>query len=145
MGEDDYQELLVKYKERIKKEFGKEAVRPISRVSSREYSVFKEELYPTHYSWYEKACNFSENLLKIQADPKKAELMQKDLEACHLNVTPAGVTAFSILLPLAVMVFGALISFAVFQMMFFVVFFMIAGMLLVFALQKFPSFQYLVW
>ena len=145
MGEDDYQELLVKYKERIKKEFGKEAVRPISRVSSREYSVFKEELYPTHYSWYEKACNFSENLLKIQADPKKAELMQKDLEACHLNVTPAGVTAFSILLPLAVMVFGALISFAVFQMMFFVVFFMIAGMLLVFALQKFPSFMANSW
>ena len=145
MGEDDYQQLLVKYKERIKKEFGKDAVRPISRVSSREYSEFKEELYPTHYSWYEKACNFSENLLKIQADPKKAEVMQRDLEACHLNVTPSGVTAFSILLPLAVMVFGSLIAFAVFQMMFFVVFFMITGMLLVFALQKFPSFMANSW
>ena len=145
MGEDDYQELLVKYKERIKKEFGKDAVRPISRVSSREYSEFKEELYPTHYSWYEKACNFSENLLKIQADPKKSEAMQRDLEACHLNVTPSGVTAFSILLPLAIMVFGSLISFAVFQMMFFVIFFMITGMLLVFALQKFPSFMANSW
>ncbi len=145
MGEDDYQELLVKYKERIKKEFGKDAVRPISRVSSREYSEFKEELYPTHYSWYEKACNFSENLLKLQADPKKAALMQKDLDACHLNVTPSGVTAFSILLPLAIMVFGSLIAFAVFKMMFFVVFFMIVGMLLVFALQKFPSFMANSW
>jgi len=145
MGEDDYQELLVKYKERIKKEFGKDAVRPISRVSSREYSEFKEELYPTHYSWYEKACNFSENLLKIQADPKKSEAMQRDLEACHLNVTPSGVTAFSILLPLAIMVFGSLIAFAVFQMMFFVIFFMITGMLLVFALQKFPSFMANSW
>ncbi len=126
MEKDNYQELLEKYKSRIRKEFGKGAVKPVKQVDSRVYSEFKRELYPNHYSWYEKACNYSESLLKIKADPKKAVKIQKDLDLCHLNVTPSGVTAFSILLPLFVIIFGGLIAYAVFRLPFFVVFFMIA-------------------
>lgn len=145
MEEDEYQQLLEKYKSKIKEEFGEQAVQTPQKITSREYHEFKKELYPSHYSWYEKACNFSDNLLKLKADPVKAVQVQKDLDVCHLNVTPSGVISFSILLPLAVMIFGALISFAIFQMTFFVVFFLIAGLLMVMALQKFPAFVANTW
>lgn len=144
MDPDEHLDLVQKYKARIKAEFGdKPAISP--KVSSREYHEFKKELYPTHYSLFEKACNFSEKILKLKSDPKKAAKVQKDLDAAHLNVTPAGVTAFSILLPLFIMVFGALLAFAVFQQTFFVVFFLIGGLVLVPALQKLPSFMANTW
>ncbi len=145
MQEDEYAELLEKYRSKIKEEFGESAVKPVGPVSSKEYTEFKQELYPSHYSLYEKACNFSGNLLKLTYDPKKSAEMQKDLDTCHLNVTPSGVISFSVLLPLAVILFGSLIFFAVFQMMFFVVFFLIAGVLLIPALQNVPKFMATTW
>ncbi len=144
MKEEEYQKLLEKYKSKIKEEFGEAAAKP-TKISSIEYSEFKEELYPKHYSWYEQACNFSEKILHLTVDPKKAEKVQKDIQACHLNITPAGVQSFALLLPLFIMVFGALISFAVFQMMFFVIFFLFAGLLMIPALQNVPKFMADSW
>ena len=94
--EDDYQQLLEKYKARIKEEFGEHAVLTPQKITTKEYADFKRELYPARYSFYEKSCNFSENLLKLKADPKTAEPMQKYLDICHLNVTPSGVISFSL-------------------------------------------------
>jgi hypothetical protein len=145
MEKDEYQKLLEKYKAKIKKEFGEEAAKAPAKVSSVEYSEFKRELYPTHYSLYEKACNFSEKLLKLKVGEKKSVQIQKNLDVCHLNTTPSGVISFSIFLPLIVIVFGALISFAVFKLMFFVLFFLFAGMLMFIALQKVPSFMANTW
>jgi len=140
----EYQELLEKYKNRVKAEFGEASSVP-AKITSREYSDFKSELYPMHYSWYEKACNFSDNLLKLKVDDKKSAEMQKHLEVCHLNVKPSGVVAFSYLLPLFVVVFGSLITFGIFQLFFFLVFFLFAGLAMVPALQKIPSFMANTW
>lgn len=145
MKQQDYQKLLEKYQSKIKEEFGDSAIKPTPKISSIEYHQFKEELYPTAYSWYEKASNFSEKILRMKVDAKKSESIQKALEACHLNITPSGAISFSILLPLFIMVFGALISFAIFQMMFFVVFFLIAGLLMIPALQNLPNFMANTW
>ncbi|MBU0460605.1 MAG: hypothetical protein KJ771_07405, partial [Nanoarchaeota archaeon] len=152
MQDEEYQQLLEKYKSKIREEFGERALETPTQVSSREYTQFKSELYPNHYSWYEKACNFSENLLKLTADPKKAILMQKDLDLCHLNVTPSGVTSFAIILPLMVIVFGGLLAYMIpvilFQMepmMFLVIFMLVGGVLMIPALQKFPSFMANSW
>ena len=49
MDQREYQDLLEKYKARIKGEFGSaSAVSP--KVTTKEYSDFKSELYPGHYS-----------------------------------------------------------------------------------------------
>ena len=150
MQEDEYQQLVQKYKDKVKEEFGeKPPVNP--EVTTQEYSQFKRELYPTHYSWYEKACNYSGDLLKLKVDGKKAEKVQKDLDICHLNVTPSGVTSFAILAALLTIVGGSLLTFAIpvlfgiKPMFFFVVFFVIAGMLMIPALQKAPSFMANTW
>jgi hypothetical protein len=150
MEEKEYIEMVEKYKEKVKAEFGEKLDKP-AEITSKEYTEFKEELYPNHYSWYEKACNFSGNLLKIKADPKKAVKVQKDLDVCHLNITPSGVTSFAILAALFVIVVGSLTTFALpvlfgaEPMIFFVVFFLFGGLLMIPALQRFPSFMANTW
>src|SRR3989338_1424155 len=111
MAKDDYQDLIEKYKAKVREEFNQTPQQEI-KITSREYSQFKQELFPTHYSLYEKACNVSENLLHLKADPKKAQQTEKNLEICHLSVTPSGVISFSILAALAVMILGSFIAFA---------------------------------
>ncbi len=141
---DHYQQLLEKYKEKIKEEFGpKAAVAP--KVTSREYEEFKKELFPARYTFYEKACNFAEKLLRIRPDPKKAAKTQKDIDITHLNVTPSGVLSFAILTSLITIMAGSLISFGVFNMLFFVFFFLAAGALMLPALQRIPSFMANSW
>ncbi|MEK6904773.1 MAG: hypothetical protein AABX24_00045, partial [Nanoarchaeota archaeon] len=144
MDQREYQDLLEKYKTRIKGEFGNDsAVSP--KITTTEYTEFKKELYPAHYSFYEKACNFADNLLKLTVDAKKAAAMQKNLDLCHLNVRTAGVIALSFLFPLITIVVGSLITFGIFGMFFFVIFFLVAGLLMIPALQRIPDFMANTW
>lgn len=143
-GDEEYQELLEKYKRRIKEELGQE-VKVVPKTISIEYQQFKKEIYPKAYTWYEKACVFSEKILKLKVDPIKAAELQKNIDLCHLQITPSGVISFSILIPLLLIIFGSLISFAVFKMMFFVVFFLFAGLLLIPVSQKLPIFMSNSW
>ena len=110
-GEDD---LLDKYKRKIESEMGGE-VKPTVGVVSREYSQFKKEMLPAQFGFYERACNFSESLMKIA--PKKAAIadLEESIDVCHLNITPTGVMSLSILGPLAFILIGSLVSFILIQ------------------------------
>ena len=140
---DDYSDLLVKYKERIKAEFGETEIGSdgagATPVSSREYHEFKAELYPKHFSLYEKACNKAEKIFKLKVDARQAETLEKYIATCHLHITPSGVLALSFLAPLLFIFFGSLLAFAVFQMIFLVFFCIFAGLAMIFALQKVPQ------
>ena len=149
MDEQEYQQLLEKYKAKVKAEFSAQSRYP--SFASQEYTEFKREFYPASYSGYEKAAQLSEKLLKLKADAKKAALMQKDLDLCHLQCTPSGVLSLSILSSLLLIVVGSLVTFALPllfglpPMFFFVIFFLAAGLLLFPALQKMPSFMANSW
>ncbi|MBT4605025.1 hypothetical protein HOC01_05260 [archaeon] len=149
MVDDDYSDLLVKYKEKIKKEFGEVGISSdgagAKKIDSSDYLQFKKELYPTHFSLYEKACNKAEALFKLKVEKKQAQTLQKQIDTCHLNVTPSGVIALSFLAPLVFIFVGSLISFAVFQMMGLVLFTIIAGLAMIFALQKLPQMMADSW
>lgn len=144
MNQQEYEQLLQKYKDRVQKEFGQLPTTQ-TKVTSHEYEDFKQELYPAHYTIYEQACNKAESILKMKVDGKTAENLQKSLDICHLNCTPSGVISLSIALPLIIIVLGSLISFAIFDMIFFVVFFLIAGMLMIPALQNTPNLMANTW
>ena len=147
---EEHQQLIEKYKAKIKAEFGEKPSKE-TKVTSREYTEFKRELYPTHYSLFEKVCNFSGKLMKLKADPKKAVKMQKNLDICHLNVTPSGVTSFSILAALLVIVVGSLATFGLpillglEPMFLFVFIFLITGVIMIPALQRIPNFMANTW
>jgi len=151
VAEDEYQDLLVKYKEKIKAEFGdvKGGVSSdgagASKIDSQDYLQFKKELYPTHFGYYEKACNFAEGIFKLKVDKKQAADLQKQIDTCHLNVNPSGVVALSFLFPLVFIFFVSFIAFAIFQMVGLVFFTIIAGLIMIFALQKLPSMMADSW
>jgi len=74
--------------------------------TSREYIQFKKEYLPKVLSWYEKACNMSEKILKLKPDAKEEEKLIEAIATAHLNVTPSGTLSFSILGPTPNLVSG---------------------------------------
>ncbi len=132
------------YKRNIERELGAKISQP-NKISSREYQEFKKQYMPKHLSLYEKFCNLSEKILKIGPDKKKIPLIQENINISHLNVTPIGVTSFSYLAPIFIILFGSLISFALFQSTFFIVFFLIMGVSLIRPIAKFPDYAANNW
>jgi len=151
MQDKEYQELLQKYKDKIKKEFGEDVSKAPAVVSSKEYNEFKRELYPARYTMYEKVCNFSDQLLKMKVDEKRSVKLQKDIDICHLNITPGGVDSFAIVAALSIAIVGSLGTFGLpillgmEPMMFFVLFFLSAAVLIFPALRNIPSFMANTW
>ncbi|MGV8151263.1 MAG: hypothetical protein ACP5NV_06055 [Candidatus Woesearchaeota archaeon] len=147
---ENYKEFEKKYKDRIKKEFEEYKKQSGVSTQSRQYQEFKTQWMPKRLTLYEKLCNFSEGLFKISPDQKEAKEVQEYLDICHLNVTPAGVKSFSFLGPimfmLIVSVFSIILPFFfssepdINSGMFFVIFSIIFGLILIYPLSKLPEF-----
>jgi Flp pilus assembly protein TadB len=151
--DEEYNQLLRKYKEKIKEEFGENAVKASSNeITSKHYDEFKSEFYPAQYTFYEKSCNFSAKILNINFTGANADKLKQDLETCHLNTTPTGVMSFSIIAPIIVILVTTMLAFVLPPLLFgvepmipLVLFMVIGGMLLSFVLQKLPSFMANSW
>ncbi|HSU73088.1 MAG TPA: hypothetical protein VLJ21_04540 [Candidatus Binatia bacterium] len=134
-------DLVKKYRQRLEQELGGTPMqRPATPLSSREYQEFRQEAIPPHLGFYEKLCNGSEKILKLKVPPDKALPLQESIDICHLNITPSGVLSLAYLLPMIIMIFGALFSVAVFGSMFFTFFFIMMGILLIVGLQRAPTY-----
>jgi len=138
-------ELLQKYKQRLGKELNIEPEDVIKPQFSREYKQFKKEYLPKRLSFYEKACNLSGKILKLAPDKKKAALMQEAINTCHLEITPTGALSFAVLAPLLTILFGALLSFLIFNAMFFVIFFLLVGLIMISPLMNLPYYMANNW
>ncbi len=136
-------DIVEKYKERIYEElYGEkdEKVVKEKKFSTQEYKDFRKEFLPKHLNFYEKACNLAETAMKLKPSEKDEAEIKEYLSICHLEVTPGGVIALSYLAPLLLILFGSLISYALFQRMFFVFYFLLVGALIGFLLRKTPQF-----
>jgi len=136
----EIESLMQRYKQKIGEELNLSPEPTIKKTYSREYKQFKKEYISKRLSLYEKACNFSGNILKLKPDKKKAAEMQEAINTAHLEITPTGVLSFAVLAPIFIILFGSLISFLIFQAMFFVIFFLIVGLILIFPLMKMPFY-----
>ncbi len=132
--------MLRKYKEKLSSQLDLSKAAEPKVKFSREYGQFKREYMPTHLTYYEKLCCFSEKIFKISPDKKKKPLIKESIGICHLNITPAGVISFSFLMPLFIMFFGSLVSYVLFESFFFVFIFFLIGAILITPLQKLPGF-----
>ncbi|MFH1642019.1 MAG: hypothetical protein ABIC04_03910 [Nanoarchaeota archaeon] len=141
---EDINDLYSKYKKRIELELGTKTVET-PNVLSREYKQFKDEIKPRHLTFYEKACRFSEKIIKIKPDKKKEELLQESISIAHLDITPTGAASFGILVPLTIMVIGSVLSFAIFQSFFFIFFFLIISVSLIGPLGKLAIYTANSW
>ena len=138
-------ELLQKYKQRLGQELKLTPEAAVAPTYSREYKQFKKEYLPKKLSLYEKACNISGKILRISPDKKKAALMQGAIDTVHLEITPTGVLSFAVLAPIITILLGSLISFFIFQALFFVAFFLIVGLVMITPLMNMPFYLATSW
>ena len=134
------QSLTEIYKRHLEKELGAKLEEQPSKPTTIEYQEFKAEFLPRHMTLYEKLCNFSEKLLKIKQDAKKAAILQEAIDITHLEITPAGAVSFSFFMPIVAAVLGSLLAFLVFQSTFFVLLFLIGTASIIIPLGKAPEF-----
>ena len=122
-----------------------EEVEPQGPAVSREYSEFKKDYLPKQFSFYEKACNFAERIVKINPPQEKIAELQKQIEICHVNATPTGVYSLAFLAPVAIALVGALLGYLLLDSVFFIFFFFLCGYLMVKPLQTIPKFMANSW
>ena len=149
--DEETRKILEKYKQKLAESIEGELRGDLGNttektITSREYKQFKDSLNPPHLNFYEKACNFSEGILKLTPDKKSEEEMWEAINTAHLNVTPTGVSSFAILGPMAFMMIALFFSLGIPYIllieasMFFVVVSIFAGIALMMPLQRLPHF-----
>ena len=141
---EEYKDLVRRYKERLKAEMEKGlAAKPPAGIS-REYQIFREEAMPGHLSLYEKLCNFSEKILHLKLKPENEEKLQTFIDVCHLHITPAGAVAFSFIFPSLFLLLGVMLSIFT-GSLFLVLFFLLAGLGLMYFCAKLPEYFANTW
>ncbi len=133
--------LIAKYRARLEEEFsGKKPKDEKKHAYTANYINFKKELLPKHLSLYERLCNTSEKILKIAPDKKKAEDLKEQLGLCHLAATPAGTYSLAVLAFIISTVSISLTGYVLFKSMFFIIYAVMFGGVLMAALMKLPEF-----
>jgi hypothetical protein len=156
LSSQDFKKFEQKYRDKIKNEFEnyKSKKPSTSKVESRQYQEFKKQWMPKNLTLYEKACNFSENLLKIQPDAKEAAQIQESIDICHLNATPAGVKSFSVVAPVFIVLMVSLLTLTpvifnpdadLSSATFFILFSLVVGVILYVPLGNLPQFLASNW
>lgn len=139
-------DILKKYQSKLEKDLNikKTKTAGTDAVASREYSEFKKQYLPKQLSLYESLCRQSEQLFKIQSDPKKEKELMDAIKTCHLDVTPSGVTSFALLVLLGIILVGATLSFVIGDM-FLVFFFALAAAGIYLPLSTLPTYLAASW
>ena len=112
--DEDIQNILDRYKGKLKKDLGEVDNYSPSDSYSQEYHKFRKEALTKSLSTYESLCNASEKILNVQPKENDYNKLQESIETSHLNITPTGAYSFSIITALflfLLMIFVNVISF----------------------------------
>lgn len=155
MDDDRSKELAARYKRRLDSEFDPEAEYgkdneykkrdEVKETESLEYRQFIAENFPESFSWYEKACQYSEKIIKMKPGGEREKRLIKAIETAHLNITPEGAVSFAYLVPIILIVFFGMLSFVLLQSLFMLVFFMLSGVIIIIPLQRIPETAATKW
>lgn len=142
----DYDEVAKIFKKRLESEIaGKQTDTKLSDTETRDYTNFKQQYMPKHLSIYESICKFAEDTIPFKPDSKKEPELQEAINICHLNTTPTGVYSASLLIPLGLILSSIIIFFMIPVLLggtgnvFFVIFALVLGLVLMIPLQQLPQ------
>jgi len=100
-----------KISEEIRKKLGEElTAAPLDVVYSEAYQQFKKEQVRGTQNLYEKACKFSEKVLKVTPTQADIDKVESYINLTHLDITPKSVYSFTYLSTLALVLFLAIIG-----------------------------------
>src|SRR3989338_1179132 len=110
MPREDVEEIINKYKEKLKGKIKTEEIlgfnpRP-SIGLSHEYMMFREDALSRSLSLYENLCNFSERIIKINPKDKEYLKLKKNIDAAHLKLNPEGAASFATLSVVVIIFIG---------------------------------------
>ncbi|MEK6974209.1 MAG: hypothetical protein AABW41_03175 [Nanoarchaeota archaeon] len=108
INDKEIEDILNKYRDQLKTKIGKTNNNEYmpNRDFSREYITFRKELLGNNISVYERLCNLSEKIIKVDPDKKESPKLKKSIEAAHLNITTTGTSSFATLIGFMIFVFG---------------------------------------
>jgi Flp pilus assembly protein TadB len=144
--------ILDKYGSKIESKSGMNMLdQPTEKqVFSREYNVFRDESLRLSNSFYERACNFAENTIKIAPKPGEATLLQEAIEKTHINISPTGAYSLATLVMFISIILGVLFGLVNYLLMgevklFIPLFFIIGGLVALNPLSKYPMHLEAKW
>ncbi|MCD4759980.1 hypothetical protein K8R33_03760 [archaeon] len=108
----EIQDILNKYKAKLDKRVTLDEVEEYQPDPefSKEYSKFREEALGKGFTRYEKLCNFSESIVKVNPSDKDIEKIEKSIDISHLAITPVGAASFAILVSTLLVLIGLVIG-----------------------------------
>ncbi len=101
--------ILEKYGKKIESQVSDSIMnKPSTSLFTRQYEIFRREALTYTETFYERACAFSEKLIKI--DPKREQRvkLEEAIKISHLRLTPAGAMSFATLAMFSLIIFGFL-------------------------------------
>lgn len=108
--DSEMRKIMEKYGSKADSKLGENVMdKPsMAQVFSREYGVFKDEALTYTDNFYERACNFSEKILKVSPKPDEAAKLQEAIDRVHIDITPSGAYAFATLTMIFLVILGLL-------------------------------------
>jgi len=139
-----HRDIIKKYSQKLEKELHPEKSEEQGVIYSRAYQIFKKEQVGKLHSFYERACMFSEKVLKIDISPKDTEKVLPFIKLAHLSITPASVYSFTYFTSILITIFAL-----IFSLIFFNLFILLIGILtvlgLLFYLPTVPKHIFTSW
>jgi hypothetical protein len=138
----DYKKLAEKYREKIEKKLGTEV--EAAESYSVSYRQFKKEQTKGAHTFFEKACIFSERILKVTPSPKDLEKVKPYLKLAHLEITPESVYSLAYLSTLVSVVFFGILGLVTFNL-FMLIIGLAASLVLLVAVPEIPKSIFNTW
>ena len=110
MVDKDLNSILAKYRKRIENHvdtstIGDEKI-AAEELFSKEYKTFKDEVFSSRQTRYERWCNRAERIVKVAPDPKLESKIKESIETAHLSITPTGASSFAAVTGFAFILIG---------------------------------------
>lgn len=111
--DEEVRKILNRYEKKLQGKVGsvefEEYPRP-DKEFSREYVIFKNELFSGKVGFYEKFCKFAGRSIKSKPKPADEERLGEAIEIAHLDITPREAYAFAMFSVIFLVIIGILVT-----------------------------------
>lgn len=112
ISNEEIQDILNKYKSKLDKKISLDDVEEYKTNPefSQEYNKFRREALGKNFTAYEKLCNFSESIVKINPSQKDLGKIEESIRMSHLSITPVGAASFAMLFSTLLVLIGLIVG-----------------------------------
>jgi len=149
ISNEEIQKILEKYKNKLDNKIDLNSAVDEYRPDpdfSKEYTKFRDEALGKTFTRYEKFCNFSETIIKVDPSEKDRESISRSIEMAHLDISPTGAASFAVLLSTLLVIIGVVVGgvsyflTGEFGLLFLALFLILIAVILIGPITRFPNY-----